>query len=1159
MKFRPVRFLSLDLERYGPFTSKTLRFRPDARLHVVYGPNEAGKSSALASLADLLFGFEKSTKFDFIHKTSELRIGAEIVGRNGQRLNFKRRKGNKDTLLSMTGEPLRDDALLPFLGGLTRDVFDKAFGLNSIRLQEGAEELLESDADKGAGLFAAASGLHGLRQLMRQFDQDADAIFAQRYSGQRKFYQALDRHKEARAAIMRTELRAPTWAALNDEIARLEDRIGEHGKRRDELARERARLERLARVNPVLRLLDDDAAKLQSLADLSAYDADASRRIEKAIAELRSVQQTEASETERLQRAEKDLAAITVEELLLAHEVEIDSVRDLSAYRKFAEDLPRIEGEAAALRGDLQALAIRLGIAEGTELETLQPPDAAKASSRKLLETGRDLISALERLDRELASDRQALEQMAGRNRVDDAIIDPTVHRRSFAALRQALTAIAQRGQMATQIAADRQKLVARGKRLAPPVADIAQVATASLPTLEAVTRSRNVIDELEQKAKEAQGTQDRANKELTQADAALTKMTRAGTPPSPDLIAAARQRRGRKWAAIADHLSGARTRTADDISEAQEDFLAAVNEADRLADEALRDAGRVADYANAELRRQAASELVANARQSLTEIGHQRREAAAQWAGQWRAVAIDPLTPAEMQTWLTSVAALLEDADKLSERALAVQHLDEQAGRTLASLQAIAMDLGLKPAPDVTPETLADLLETKLSDLEAGWSAQRDAAARRQALTESIERKTAQRAEISERLDAWQAQWKTAASRIGLSSDATREQVEVALRAWDSLPQVLKERDDRERRVKGMQRDMLAIENKARALILALDPDLNRLAPSDAIAQLSQRLDRARKAATQRESARKRVGEAQAAVAAAAALRQRCTDALASACAGIAVSEVEALVARLKQRDGVLRDWHQHRDELARAGSGLPEESLRRELQDFNADDVEAALNVLKQESVELVEREKDDHALRRAKLAEREALESGTGAELSAINRASAEAELAGFAQEWLVLKFSQRLIEETIRRHRAGREDVLMQRAGHLFSQLTGKAFSGLQQSFDDDDKLRLFARRARGDLVDMSGMSEGTRDQLYLALRLAFLEDYARKAEPAPFVADDIFTTFDDARSGNGLEVLAAAGEILQPILFTHHASVVAEAEKRLGSAVEVIAL
>ena len=47
-----MRLLTLELDRYGPFTGRTLTFRPDAKLHVVYGANEAGKSCALAAVTN---------------------------------------------------------------------------------------------------------------------------------------------------------------------------------------------------------------------------------------------------------------------------------------------------------------------------------------------------------------------------------------------------------------------------------------------------------------------------------------------------------------------------------------------------------------------------------------------------------------------------------------------------------------------------------------------------------------------------------------------------------------------------------------------------------------------------------------------------------------------------------------------------------------------------------------------------------------------------------------------------------------------------------------------------------------------------------------------------------------------------------------------------
>jgi uncharacterized protein YhaN len=184
---------------------------------------------------------------------------------------------------------------------------------------------------------------------------------------------------------------------------------------------------------------------------------------------------------------------------------------------------------------------------------------------------------------------------------------------------------------------------------------------------------------------------------------------------------------------------------------------------------------------------------------------------------------------------------------------------------------------------------------------------------------------------------------------------------------------------------------------------------------------------------------------------------------------------------------------------------------------------------------------------------------LEQGVGAEVALQQRRNAEAELVDAAHAWTVLKLGAMLIGRVIDRHRASQQDPLMMRAGALFTVLTGGAFTGLGQDFDENDTPRIVGQRQSGKPVPVTGLSEGTRDQLYLALRLAYLEDYAGRSEAAPFIGDDIFTSFDEDRTANGLAALAAIGDRVQPILFTHHRHVVEIARSKIGSELAVIEL
>ena len=74
---------------------------------------------------------------------------------------------------------------------------------------------------------------------------------------------------------------------------------------------------------------------------------------------------------------------------------------------------------------------------------------------------------------------------------------------------------------------------------------------------------------------------------------------------------------------------------------------------------------------------------------------------------------------------------------------------------------------------------------------------------------------------------------------------------------------------------------------------------------------------------------------------------------------------------------------------------------------------------------------------------------------------------------------------------------------------------------------------------GERKALDELSEGTRDQLYLALRMVALRDHCLTAEPLPFIADDILQTFDDDRALTALRSLVALSAEVQVIVLTHH--------------------
>lgn len=176
-----MKLLTLDLLAFGPFTDRRLDLSAGQEgLHLVYGPNEAGKSSALRALRDLLFGIPVRTEDDFRHDKQALRVGGRLRNRAGDVLDFVRRKGRKDTVLDVDGQPLGDAALAPFLGAVEQQLFEQRFGIDHARLVSGGQTLLEEHGREAAALFGAALGSGAIHRLLDGLDQEARDLFLPR-------------------------------------------------------------------------------------------------------------------------------------------------------------------------------------------------------------------------------------------------------------------------------------------------------------------------------------------------------------------------------------------------------------------------------------------------------------------------------------------------------------------------------------------------------------------------------------------------------------------------------------------------------------------------------------------------------------------------------------------------------------------------------------------------------------------------------------------------------------------------------------------------------------------------------------------------------------------------------------------------------------------
>ena len=187
------------------------------------------------------------------------------------------------------------------------------------------------------------------------------------------------------------------------------------------------------------------------------------------------------------------------------------------------------------------------------------------------------------------------------------------------------------------------------------------------------------------------------------------------------------------------------------------------------------------------------------------------------------------------------------------------------------------------------------------------------------------------------------------------------------------------------------------------------------------------------------------------------------------------------------------------------------------------------------------------------------RQQLEQRTGAAAAAQEVAQRLAELGEAASQWAQLRATLLLLNAAIERYRKRQSDPLLVKASHYLARLTCNACTGFAVDFDERDEPRLAVERPSGEILPVSGLSEGTRDQLWLALRLAAIERHVAAAEPLPFIGDDVLVNFDDERATAGLKALADLGACCQVLLFTHHPHLVDLGRAALGPRLGVVEL
>ncbi|MDQ0319892.1 uncharacterized protein YhaN [Pararhizobium capsulatum DSM 1112] len=1137
-----MRLKALDLVRYGKFTDRRLDFGESLGIgrdfHVVYGPNEAGKSTLFSAYLDLLFGIEARSGYGFLHPYPTMRVGGTIE--TGERTHeVFRVKRNQNTLIDADDRPLPDTLFSAALAGIDRAAYQMMFSLDDDSIERGGEAILKSEGELGALLFSASSGLPDSSVVLARLRAEAETFYKPRGSKHRlaELKAELEVLKEKKADA---DTNAREFAALRKARDSAAER---HETALTARAEMRVGLDRLRVQREALPLLGRLRRSREELADfgdlpeapspwyqlyptLLREDADIAGRIQQLDADI--------------ERRENEIAAIVEDQAALAAAGRLEDIErsGLKArFRTAVYDMPSRLDERAKVEADMAARLRQLGQADGADASAFLIPVAVigriqdlsqqHAALKERLVTAEQELSVAQEASSEIeatypgAGDEEydgnglrTIADLARRLRQNDCLLRQQAARRQAAGLQDMLE----------------ERLAA----LSPFAGDADALSRLPVPTaaeLAMLAAERLALEERRQRLDDRIGEEEAA---LAGDRARLDKLHRAAPFAADDQALALRHARDEAWTAHSAVLDG-RSAARFEAAMRRDDEAVALRsaQADSVAQARVLTLSLAERTARVEAWRNQKAALVTTSSELSDRIG---------------IIAIACGLPREtglarLEQWFAARVVALETR---TTRRNALQDLrqaeeDEASGleKLAEALQRLDGDLSL---PDDLAGAL-DIVERTISDVEKKLATRREAAiARQRAEAALVSRQVAfDAADLA--MTRWVAQWREALAGTWLATGdnpPSPGEILPALALSQDIEKLAQKRADLDHRIDGMAKDQCsftsAVEEIGRTLEISSDGDalslferlLARVSEATRCRDLATRLGREN---GERRHERQALLEKR-------VLQETQKSVMLAHFGCETLSEVGARLDAVKLRDRL-------RERIAET-----ETDLCARLSVARVEEAELVLSAVDEEGLDLatVERQAafdqmdrdvgDLHAERRE--AEQLLLRIGgddTAAHMEE-RRRTVLAEIEARAVAYLRLRTGIVAGEAALRLYRERHRSAMMQRASAAFSMISGGEYDGLSTQAERGEEY-LIANAAGGGSKLARDLSKGTRFQLYLALRMAGYHEIAATRESLPFVADDIMETFDDGRARNAFSLMGEMAKVGQVIYLTHH--------------------
>lgn len=1144
-----MRFNYLNLKAFGHFSDYELHFDPLKNFHLIYGPNEAGKSTTLRSITHFLYGIPTQTKDSFLHGHTKLRIEGELQHTKGQTLQFARRKGTKNTILDSNDNPMNEEIVGKFLNGISEKHFLNMFALNHESLRQGGESLLQSGGNVGESLFSAASGINLLGKVLEDLEKKS-GDFYKKSARNPKLNKLFIKERELQKEIMELHLKIQTWKDLENRYIEGQKEIEEIIKLVKTLRGEQEKLQRIKLTLPKIARLRDLSSKLAALGVVPNLQENAEQRRKEAEQKLESANKDTKRAEDEISILKFELDQLNVPDVLIEQELLIDSLyREVQSYQNHLRNIPILEGERKqledhvvtflkemdSLHTNLESIDLyRLSASKKETIKELCKQSPLLNHAAESIRKERLLI--VEELDKKEAQ-LTNIEELTDINELENIINSV----KSAGALEDTLLILLKETEQKEQQIKEEIRLLPLWNGTYQELVNL-QVPSL-METLKKFELDRISLLQQLQKVQEQVNLQIAA---IESNEKRIRELEALSEIPSEDKLIQVRSHRDLGWKLIRTKLDSGIVDIQNEFSNGQPletVFEDSVKAADTIADKMRLEATKVGEknklLSDIESSKKKIEEL--KIEKSRLEDNLDKWETA--WIELWKYSNLIPLTPEEMREWLTKYSQIKTMVQELEKAKSSILELEKKKVQFKQELALVLSQFG-NVSQDLT---LAEML----AHAEKHQKIIRENFFLRQNLEESIQeikRKLniieEKQREIEIGISKWKESWVLAIQGTTITdktpvnvAESLIYQFETGVKAFDELKRKEKEQES-------LQAQISFFEEKVKNVVSMIPIHIEDQNMAIAVNRLNAALQQAKQDKVKVSNLQSQITKLQ-------LLIKQALTAGAEAKATLHELIKHAQCNSLEELEKVERIFTIKKDlelnialteeELLQLGNGRTLSELVAEADSIDPDSLKVELEEIQRELEEIEPRRsklEQEHGVVKKEYEEK-IQGSNTATVLAEQKKGSLLAEMAVLTDQYVQLKLAATLLQRGIEHYRSQNQDPIIRRASELFERLTLQSFNGLTVDYDEKDQPVLKGVRGNGDKVSIDGMSDGTTDQLYLALRVASIEKYANENEPVPFIVDDILVHFDDTRSKETLRILLELSKKTQIIFFTHH--------------------